>query len=222
MEHPELLRTSPLLKGIEAEEMGSLFSCLRAREETFQRGDFIFSAGDASQYAGVVISGAADIIREDFWGNRSILDRAMPGEMFGEVYSLTADEPLAVSVVAAGRCEVLFLDMGHVMQPCQNVCAFHIRLIGNLLSILARKNLMLTRKIDHISRRTTRQKLLAYLSFQAQRCGSAAFEIPFNRQQLADYLAVDRSAMSLELSRMKQDGLIDFGRNHFTLFSPDE
>lgn len=222
MKYAGLLQRSPLFRGMKAEELSAMLSCLGFREESFARGQFIFSAGDSVQYAGLVVSGAVDIIREDFWGNRSILDRALPGELFGEVYSLTASEPLTVPVVAAEHTEVLFLDVRHVMKPCSNACSFHIRLIDNLLSILAGKNLMLTRKIDHISRRTTRQKLLAYLSYQAQRSGGAEFDIPFNRQQLADYLAVDRSAMSLELSRMKQDGLIDFSRNHFVLFSPDE
>lgn len=222
MKCAELLLRSPLLRGIQADELSHMLSCLSAREESFARGEYIFSSGDCTQYAGMVISGAADIIREDFWGNRSILDRVLPGELFGEVYSLTENEPLAVSVVAADHTEVMFLDMGRVMNPCSHICGFHMRLIANLLSIVSGKNLMLTRKIDHISRRTTRQKLLAYLSFQAQRSGSAEFDIPFNRQQLADYLAVDRSAMSLELGRMKRDGLIECRRNHFTLFSPDE
>lgn len=122
-----------------------------------------------------------------------------------------------VSVLASERCEILFLEIQRVFTVCSPACGYHSRLIRNLLTIMARKNLMLTRKIDHMSQRTIREKVMAYLSCEAERWGNEAFEIPFNRQQLADYLAVDRSALSAELSRMQKDGLIEYGKNRFRI-----
>ena len=159
--------------------------------------------GETTAAVGLVLSGSVHIIQEDFWGERQILNDCGEGQLFGESYACIQSEPLMVSVIAAEKSEVLFLDINKVMTVCSSACTFHSRLIRNLLSIIAGKNLMLTRKIDHMGRKTIREKVLAYLSFHATKQGSRTFEIPFNRQQLADYLSVDRSALSAELSKMQ-------------------
>ena len=151
--------------------------------------------------------------------HRSILGESAAGDLFGESYACAPGAPLTVSVIAAEDCEVLFINIAQALTMCTHVCAFHVRLVNNLMHILAGKNLMLSRKIDHLSRRTTREKLLAYLSDQAEAQGGSSFDIPFNRQELADYLSVDRSALSQVLSCMKREGLLDFQRSHFTLFT---
>ena len=158
-----------------------------------------------------MLEGGVHIIREDFWGNRSIVGLAGPGEIFAESYAL-AGKPLAVSVLAATDGRALFLDAGHLSE----------RLSANLLALLAEKNLMLTEKMRHMARRTTREKLLSYLSAQALRAGTAEFDIPLDRQQLADFLAVDRSAMSAALGKLRDEGVLEFRKNHFRLLRRED
>ena len=189
---------------------------LKAPEE-YEKGSVILSSGSPVRSLGLVVSGRAEIVRDDYWGNRQVIGTVGPGELFGEAYACIQGEPLMVSVLASERCEILFLEIQRVFTVCSPACGYHSRLIRNLLTIMARKNLMLTRKIDHMSQRTIREKVMAYLSCEAERWGNEAFEIPFNRQQLADYLAVDRSALSAELSRMQKDGLIEYEKNRFRI-----
>ena len=154
---------------------------------------------------------------EDSRGNRSILASFGPGQSFAEVYACEPDLAFDINVVAAEDATVLFLDIGRVTTMCPSSCAFHARLIRNLLGIVAKRTHALTRKIEHTTKRTTRAKLLSYLSDQAEAAHASRFVIPFDRQELADYLSVDRSAMCAELSRMKRDGLIDYNRNQFEI-----
>lgn len=211
------LQRNELFRGISAEDIRTLLDCLHPVRHTYDKDTLIWREGEQTRAAGLVLRGKVLILRDDFWGNRNILGEAGAGDLFGEAYACTPDARLTVSVLAAAACEVLFVEIPQILTACSRVCAFHTRLIQNLMQVLAGKNLMLSRKIDHISRRTTREKLLAYLSDQAEVHGTAAFEIPFNRQQLADYLSVDRSALSQELGKMKRDGLLDCTRSRFTL-----
>lgn len=210
-----------LFEGIEPQEMEALMSCLRPVRRSYQKNEVIWQEGDVVHTVGLVAQGKVLILRDDFWGNRSILGEAGVGDLFGESYACAPGQPVTVSVLAVEDSTVIFLEIAQAMAVCGQACTFHLRLIQNLMQILAQKNLMLSRKIDHISRRSTREKLLAYLSYHAQEQGSSTFDIPFNRQELADYLSVDRSALSQELGRMKHDGLVDFTRSHFTLLSGD-
>ncbi|MBS5145044.1 MAG: Crp/Fnr family transcriptional regulator [Butyricicoccus pullicaecorum] len=216
-----LLGKNALFRGIEPQEMEALMHCLRPLQRSYQKNEVIWQEGDRVHTVGMVARGKVLILRDDFWGNRSILGEAAAGDIFGESYACAPGQPVAVSVLAAEDTTVVFLEIAQAMAVCGQACTFHLRLIQNLMQILAQKNLMLSRKIDHISRRTTREKLLAYLSYHAQVQGSSTFDIPFNRQELADYLSVDRSALSQELGKMKRDGLVDFSRSHFTLLSGD-
>ena len=196
----------PLFRGIAAGELPALLDRSSAREVRFAKGELLLHRGETPRSLGLVLEGGVHIIREDFWGNRSIVGLAGPGEIFAESYAL-AGKPLAVSVLAAADGRALFLDAGHLSQ----------RLSANLLALLAEKNLMLTEKMRHMARRTTREKLLSYLSAQALRAGTAEFDIPLNRQQLADFLAVDRSAMSAALGKLRDEGVLEFRKNHFRL-----
>ena len=206
MEISPCMTSSPLFRDIAPADLASLLDCLDARERAYEKGAWLLRRGEWTDRLGLVLSGTVHILREDFWGNRSIVGLAGPGEIFAESYAL-AGKPLAVSVLAAADGRALFLDAGHLSQ----------RLSANLLALLAEKNLMLTEKMRHMARRTTREKLLSYLSAQALRAGTAEFDIPLDRQQLADFLAVDRSAMSAALGKLRDEGVLEFRKNHFRL-----
>jgi len=221
MENLLVLTSSPLFAGIAKEDLPGLLSCINARRETFQKNTFLLRRGEASSRIGMVLSGTVHIIREDFWGNRSIVGLAGPGELFAESYALTA-EPLEVAVLAATDGEALFLDAARIVSGCQQACDFHVQLSRNMVAILARKNLTLTTKIRHMARKTTQEKLLSYLSAQALRAGSAEFDIPLDRQQLADFLGVERSAMSAALGKLRDEGILKFRKNHFHLLLREE
>jgi len=206
-----------LFKDIPESDLQSLLACLGGKTRRFKKGEFLYYAEDKPGSVGVVLSGALHIITEDFWGNRHLLSEAGEGDTFAEAFVCTETDAMPVSVVAARDAEVLWLNYRRIITSCTSACSFHAALIENMLKILARKNISMLQKLEHITRRTTRDKLLSYLSQQAQSNGSDCFDIPFDRQQLADYLAVERSAMSAELSKMRKEGLLDFRKNHFTL-----
>lgn len=213
-----IVARSALFADIEPAEARALLGCLGAVERSYAKGERALRAGDRTSALGLVLEGAVRIEREDYWGTRSIIARIGSGRTFGEAFACAPELPCDVSAVAVeDGTRVLFLNAGKVMTTCPSSCAFHARLARNLLAVLARRAHGLTRKIDHVSKRTTRGKLLAYLSDEAARAGADEFSIPFDRQELADYLAVDRSAMCAELSRMRRDGVIDYRRERFRL-----
>lgn len=212
--HP-LLRAHPLFEGIGEADLSSLLDVLGARQRDFPKGAFILTAGEDVRRAGLVLSGSVAVIKEDAWGNRTILARLDPGELFGEAFACSSQKVLAVSVVAETPCRVLFLDIrGALELPDRPALR---RLVRNLLRILSEKNVMLTQKIEVLAGRSIREKLSAYLSDQARRAGANVFDVPFDRQALADYLCVDRSALSRELGRMRDEGLLTCRKNRFTL-----
>lgn len=211
------LMKTPLFQGTAEEDVGAMLACLGAISKKLPKGSIIYRAGELAQNMGMVLTGSVHIENNDVWGNKSILDHAGPGQVFAESYACVPGEPLMVSVVAAEDCEILFLNISRLLQPCSNACMHHLRLIRNLLTIAAQKNLILSRRIFHTSSKSIRGRLLSYLSEQALREGKNDFMIPFNRQQLADYLSVDRSALSNELSKMQRDGLLAVDKNHFRL-----
>lgn len=217
MDHYFFLTQTVLFQGSTIEEIQMILKCLKAEKKRFAKREIIYHAGDRVQSMGVVLSGSVYVENDDLWGNKSVLDHIEPGAVFGETYACVSKEPLMVSVVAAETTEILFLNMNRLLQTCSHVCKYHNRLIRNLLMISAQKNLNLSRRIFHTSSKSIRGRLLSYLSFQAACQGSYEFTIPYNRQQLADYLSVDRSALSNELSKMKKDGLLEVNRNYFYL-----
>lgn len=212
---PLLARTA-LFQGLTGEELRQTLDCLGAVKRSYPRQFFLLRAGDQTQSVGLLLSGSALLIQEDLWGRRNILAKVGPGDTFAEAFA-AAGGPLNLSVVAHEDCEVLLLDLNRVLTLCPSACPSHTKLVHNLVAVLAQKLLVLNDKITHMSRQTTQEKLLSYLSAQAQRQGSLTFDIPYDRQQLADYLCVDRAAMSSELSKLQKKGLLQYHRNHFTL-----
>ena len=194
-----------------------MLQCLSPRAVRKKRGEFLFYAGDTVRELGLVLTGEVLILTEDHWGNRNILSSAGPGDLFGEVFACAPARPVPVSVEAAQDTAVLLVDAEKVLAPCCNACPFHRSLIHNLFQIVAEKNLMLTQKMVHLTRRSTREKLLSYLSICSLQAGSSTFTIPFNRQEMADYLSVDRSAMSKDLCKLRDEGLLQFEKNRFQL-----
>ena len=213
----ESLTQCPLFAGISGADVESLLRCLSAGHKRFDKNSLIFTEGDEIKNIGVVLRGAVHIMREDFWGKRNILARIETGGIFGEAFACAGIEKLPVSVAAAEESEIMFINAKRIMTGCSSACTFHAVLRNNLTLILARRNVMLTQKLEHITQPTTREKLLSYLSGQSRLAGSGVFVIPFNREELADYLSVDRSAMSAELSKMRNDGLLLCRKNHFEL-----
>lgn len=214
-----VLRTSGIFSGISEEETEKMLHCLEVRPETFQKDEYILLAGDRVEAFGLVITGKVLIIQEDFWGNRNILAAVGEGQCFAEAFACSPGALLNVSVMAQTNVQVLFLSVKRILTTCPSTCSHHSRMIRNLLSELAEKNLRLNEKITHLGQRSRRAKILSYLSAEAQRHGSAEFDIAFSRQQLADYLSVDRSGLSMELSRMQEEGLLEYRKNHFVLKS---
>ena len=194
------------------EEVSSMLNCLSAKKKKYQKDEIIFHAGDIVSSIGVMVKGNALIENDDIWGNRSVLDYVKEGQIFAETYACALNEKLMVNVIAMSDCEVLFLDVRKILKVCPNACEFHQNLV---------QNLNLSRRIFHTSSKTIRGRLLSYLSYQAMEREKEEFDIPYNRQQLADYLGVDRSAMSNELGKMQKDGLIEVKRNHFRILDVD-
>jgi CRP/FNR family transcriptional regulator, dissimilatory nitrate respiration regulator len=207
----------PLFDGISSEELKYLLSCLNAKQQFFTKQEILLLEGQPASLVGIVLSGSVLIVKEDYRGNRIILAEASAGELFSEAFSCAQMEHLPVTVVSAQDSMVLWIDYRRVVSVCSSACGFHAKLIQNMLRILASKNMLLNRKIEYMSKRTIREKLLAFLSDQAAGIVEKEFSIPFSRQELADYLCVDRSALSAELSKMRSAGLLEFHRNRFIL-----
>lgn len=216
MNYKFLIKT-PIFREVTEAEAKAMLECLQTSHKTYGKNDIIYQSGTHVETLGLVLNGSVNIENYDVWGNKNILDNVPAGQLFGEAYACLPNERLMVNVVAAQESEILFLNMKRLLNTCPTACQYHSQLIQNLLAVMAQKNLNLTHKIFHTSPKSIRERLLSYLSFQAIKQGKYQFEIPFNRQQLADYLGVDRSAMSNELSKMKRDGLIAFKKNLFYL-----
>ena len=216
------LSRTPLFRGILPEEIESMLSCLNAVEKHYKRGEVIYYAGDVIRSLGIVLSGRVSVESDDVWGNRNILSHVGPGHVFAETYACIPGETLMVHVVAVEDSTILFLDAEQIFETCQTACGYHNKLIRNMMFIFAQKNLNLSRKIFHTSPKSIRGRVLSFLSEQATRSGSNSLTFQFNRQQLADYLNVDRSSLSNELGKMQADGFIQVEKNHFTLLDKDQ
>ncbi|MBQ9566304.1 MAG: Crp/Fnr family transcriptional regulator [Synergistaceae bacterium] len=218
---------SSLFEGITPREMDVLFPSLSPRKADFDKNEFILRAGDSSSHSlGLLLSGAASIVKENFWGERTVLSALGPGDVFGETRALLPDAPPEASVQATAPSEVLFLDplaedAGKTVPTPPEVLALRERLARNLLSILARKNLLLSRQAEILSKRTIRDRLMTYLSGESFHRGLASFEIPFSRQELADHLFVDRCALSNEIGRLRDEGVIGCERRVFSMLRGD-
>ena len=212
-----VLKQTKLFAGVEEEDVFSMLSCLGARLRTYKKGEYVLRQGQRLSDILVLAEGSLYIQKDDYWGNRSILGHIGVGEIFGEAYASPESEALLNDVVAVENSSVFFFDVKRVITTCSSACRFHTLVVQNLFFAISEKNRSLVQKLDYLSRRTTREKLISYLSEEAKKQNSAYFTIPFNRQQLADYLSVDRSAMSNELCKMRDDGLLEFEKNRFKL-----
>jgi CRP-like cAMP-binding protein len=206
-----------LFEKISLFELESLLDCLSAWKKSYEKDSVIFSSGEEIRAVGILLSGEVHIVEYDFWGNRSIMSGIQSGELFGEALAGGEVKKSPVTVMAAEDSEVLFINYKKIITTCSSACKYHTRLIENMLKNIAEKNLMLMEKLKLITHRTTREKLLSYLSIQARQAKSASFELPFNRQELADYLSIDRSAMTTELGRLREEGIVEFHKNTFKL-----
>jgi len=208
-----------LFEGIDEKSFKSLFQCLSVMIRSYHRQEVVLMAGSRADWIGIVLKGSVMIVKEDMFGNRMIVGSAEKYDMFAEVYACASPQNIPVSVVAAEDCSIMWVHFHRIASACSSACAFHTRLIENMMKILASKNLMLNRKIDHLSKKTIRGKLMAFLIDQAEAHKSLTFNIPFSRSELADYLCIDRSAMSRELGKMRDEGLLDMHRNSFKILS---
>lgn len=212
-----LLQSISLFRGLGAEELGALFACVGARRESYERGDFIFMGGDETHAIGIVLTGRVQVIKEDVFGNRTILNDLGPKTVFGESFVCGGNYTLSVSVQAIEASDILFLPFEHVMHICPSACGFHNALILNMVEMIAQKNMKLVEKLEVTTKHSLREKVLTYLSQLAQEQGSMTVTSPLGRVDLADFLGADRSALTRELNRMRDSGLIAFEKNTYTI-----
>ena len=211
-----ILAQSLLFQGVSSKDLPHLIKCLEPKEVTYPKDYTIIEEEDIFDELGVIVVGSVNIVRHDFWGNRTLVAKLGPGEIFAETVACTAEKSVA-SVITEEKTVVLFLSVKKIITSCPSACVFHQSIIENMVMLLAHKNLNLMQKMNHITKRNTREKLLSFFSEQAMDRGQREFTIPFDRQQLADYLCVDRSAMASCLGKMKREGLLDYHKNTFIL-----
>lgn len=211
-----VLESAKLFEGIDPDDLASMAVCLGAKFIKIKKGDFIITAGGKVEHVGIVLEGRFQIIREDINGGRALLALLDPGEVFAEALCCAGILESPVSVLADADSQAMLIQFGRILHTCPNSCEFHIKLIGNMLGILASKNLKLQNRMELLSKKSIRARLMGYLEAEAINHGRS-FSIPLNREELADFLCIDRSAMSRELGRMKEDGLIDYWKNNFKL-----
>jgi len=216
-ENLDVLAACPLFEGVSRQDMTAMLQCMQARVVDVPKGRAVFRADGPAEYVGILLSGGVVVLRDDFDGNRAIQAAMRPGDLFGETFACAGVGRLPVSVEADRPSRVMLIRLKQIIETCPSACGFHNRVLLNLLKVLAAKNLMLNGKLEITSRRTTRDKLLAYLSAQARAAGSDSFVIPFDRQGLADYLGVDRSALSAEIGKLRREGVLESDRSAFTL-----
>lgn len=218
----QLLRQCPLFQGVADDNLRVMLDCLGARAVPFRKRETIMAEGQPARYIGIILTGSAQIIQVDYFGNRSIIADIRPSELFGESFACADVKSIPVDVVAAEDSEVLLIDCLRITHSCSSACEFHQQLIYNLLKIVATKNLAFHQKTEITSRRTTQEKLMAYLLLQAKKNNSTFFEIPYNRQELADYLGVERSGLSVSISRLCRQGVIKADKKKFRILRKTE
>ena len=209
---------SRIFEGIMPMDLETLLVCIGYHIGSYKKGEIIAFEAENIRHVGIVLTGAVDMVKEDLWGNRTMIVRMRKDELFGETFVCGAVNTSVVTFSVSEDAQILFLPFDRVMNSCTNTCVFHHQLIENMVRVIAMKNLELMRKVEVVSKKNLREKILAYLSLQAQLHESRYFEIPLGRIELADYLCADRSALTRELSKMRDEGLIDYDKNMFRVF----
>ncbi len=212
-----VLKRTQMFSGVGVDEIESMLFCLGARLCEFQKGEYVIRQGEHLSDIIVLADGNLHIQKDDYWGNRSILGQISVGEMFGEAYAAPNSGTVLNDVVAVEKSTVIFFGVKRILTTCSSACRFHNLVVQNMFFAISEKNRKLVQKLGHMSKRSTREKLISYLSEEAEKQNNSKITIPFNRQQLADFLSVDRSAMSNELCKMRDEGMIEFEKNCFRL-----
>ena len=215
----EILRKCPLFDMISDDYLPAMLSCFGVTIKTYKKDEIIFPEGSPAKYLGIVLRGEAQMVQVDYYGNRSIMANLTPSEIFGESYACAELDAVPVDIIATENTEIMLIDVYKITRPCANSCEFHKQMIFNLVKVVATKNLMFHQKIEITSKRNTREKLIAYLLSEAKRNGSSDFNVPYDRQELADYLEVERSGLSTEIGKLRREGILTCEKNHFTLLS---
>ncbi|MBR6719399.1 MAG: Crp/Fnr family transcriptional regulator [Clostridia bacterium] len=213
----DILRKCNLFLGVEDENLIPLLGCIGARVESYGKKYTVLAEGSVPKYMGIVLSGSVQIVQVDYYGNRSILSGAEPSELFGEAFACAEIKSLPISVISNEDSKIMLISAERILHSCHNACAFHQKMIFNLMKNLAAKNIMFHKKVEITSKRTTREKLMAYLMSEAKRQGKNEFLISFDRQELSDYLEVERSGLSAEISKLRNEGIIECRKNLFKL-----
>lgn len=216
-----ILKNTTMFKGINEKEISSMLSCLSAQTKHYHKNEYILRSGEQIHTVGMVLEGLAMIANEDIWGNRNIISEITTGMLYAESYACLSALPAEISVLASEDTTVMLFDISKILTVCSSACGFHTQLVKNLLGTIANKNMILTRKMGYLSKKTIRGKLLSYLSSESLKAGQISFTIPFDRQELADYLFIDRSALSNEISKLQKDGILTCKKNNFTLLRHD-
>ncbi len=211
------IKTTILFRGMSEKEISDALEGLRAVTKKYKKGATILHAGSVTKRMGLVLDGSVTIENNDVWGNRTIFSHVGKNQFFAETYGLLANEPMLVDVVANEDCHILFLSIGSLGRGFPDQESWTAKIMSNLLIISTQKNLTLSGRIFHTAPKTIRGRVMSYLNSVSIQKGMTEFDIPFDRQQMADYLNLDRTALSKELRKMKDDGLIDFHKNHFHL-----
>lgn len=215
-----ILRNCILFNNIADENLLPMLGCLNAKVLNFNKGETVINEGEPAKNVCILLSGKIQIFRVDFYGNRNIIAKVEPSHLFGESYAFADVKSMPLCAVASENTEVMIIDCRRLTRTCSNSCEFHNQIILNLLKIIAMKNISFNQKAEVTSKRTTREKLLTYLMQQAKKHNSDSFTIPFDRQELADYLEVDRSGLSAEISKLRAEGFLESNRSNFNLLPP--
>ena len=222
MKHFELLSSTPLFRETSEFECQAMMFCFKTKFKTFNKNEVIFKQGDSMEYVALILKGSAKVEHVDTLGNITIHYELEHGGMYGVESAYANLNTYNDSLIATQKSFVLFLDKHRLITPCSNRCKRHETVVKNLMQIVAERNLQLLNKLTHISKKSIREKVISYLLSQSQKTNSTYFDIPFNKTELAEYLAVDRSAMSSELNKMKKEGLIDFDKKQYHLIKIKE
>ena len=217
-DYTNVLNRSMLFKDISDDEKADILGCLTYQIKEFRQGHAIALEGNEIRYFGLILEGSIDMIKEDVWGNRTLITRMSEGELFGETFACGIEQQSVVTFTAVGNVTVMMLPFMQVIHTCSNSCSFHEKLIRNLVHTIAMKNKSLMQKVEIITKKNLREKILAYLSIQAQMQNTRYFQIPLKRSELAQYLCADRSALTRELTQMREEHIIDFDRNTFRIY----
>ena len=213
----KVLMMTSLFQDVSENDLEAMLSCLGAAERKYRKNDVILLAGTKVTSVGIMVEGHAQITRDDAEGNRAILSELEKADLFAEAYVAAGSMEIPVTVIATTDCRIVWIPFSKIVGMCSTACDFHRTLVQNMMRVIAMKNIMMNEKMRILSCKTTKEKLITYLSDYSERVGKNKFKIPFTRNELADFLSVDRSAMSRELSRLRDEGFLNYHKNEFEL-----